>query len=106
MNRMWTMEQGLVVVRTLQPLAQLFGYHIALGGGVLNRGASDKDLDLYFLPRLGVAHRPQQLLIRLASRWGEEQRIGSDGAEEQGVYEYKVQFNALGKRIDVFVVKE
>ncbi len=47
---MWTLEQALTLVRTLQPQLHEQKYHVALGGGVLNNGASDKDLDLYLFP--------------------------------------------------------
>lgn len=47
---MWTLDQALVLIRTLQPELHNRGYHMALGGGVLNAGRSDKDLDLYVFP--------------------------------------------------------
>ncbi|MGE3341548.1 MAG: hypothetical protein AB7J46_06665 [Candidatus Altimarinota bacterium] len=49
-NTMWTLDQGLSVVRDLQPNVKKLGYHLCLGGGVLNNGESTKDIDLYFLP--------------------------------------------------------
>ncbi len=45
----WTLEEALILVRALQPTAWQYGYHLCLGGGVLNKGVSSKDLDLYFL---------------------------------------------------------
>lgn len=47
---MWTLERALGFVRKLQPLTRLYGYHLCVGGGVVNTGTSDKDLDLYLLP--------------------------------------------------------
>lgn len=46
----WTLEDGLKLIRAIQNDSREFGYHVALGGGVLNRGESEKDIDLYFLP--------------------------------------------------------
>ena len=47
---MWTLDTALPVVRALQFKALQFGYHIALGGGVLNKGQSDRDLDIVVMP--------------------------------------------------------
>lgn len=47
----WTLENSVELIRILQPLAHKHGYHLALAGGILNRGYSDKDLDVVALPR-------------------------------------------------------
>lgn len=46
----WTLDEALPLIRGLQPHTRKFGYHLTLGGGVLNHGESKKDLDLFFLP--------------------------------------------------------
>lgn len=88
---MWTLDDGLAVVRSLQPLTRQFNYHLALGGGVLNNGSSDKDLDLYFLPlgytkeednekRLAkIQENADNLLKFLESMWGKSEPIGNGG---------------------------
>lgn len=50
MSKHWTLDQALATIRLLQPTAHKYGYHIGLGGGVLNTGFSAKDLDLMILP--------------------------------------------------------
>ena len=47
---MWTLEEAQKLINGMQAFAKDYNYHVALGGGVLNKGKSDKDLDLYFLP--------------------------------------------------------
>ena|SRR3990167_4283139 len=79
MNQPWKIEEGLKLIRALQGRVKEFGYHIALGGGVLNNGMSDKDLDLYFLPfnNPNVAkENTQGLLDWLSKLWGEPKQIG------------------------------
>ena len=49
----WTLEEGLELIRTIQTKALHKGYHLALGGGVLNRGWSLNDLDIIALPMDG-----------------------------------------------------
>ena len=46
---MWTLQEALQLIRDLQPQLKPLHYHVALGGGVLNKGTSQKDLDLYLL---------------------------------------------------------
>lgn len=76
----WRLEEGLTLVRALQEKTRTFGFHIALGGSVLNTGESDKDLDLYFLPfnNTKVAKEDDSGLIQWLSKlWGEPRVIGN-----------------------------
>lgn len=45
------LPDALLLVRKLQAVAWPLNFHVALGGGVLNHGYSDKDVDIYVLPR-------------------------------------------------------
>lgn len=47
---MWTQQEALELIRTLDPIAAKCGYHIGLCGSVLHHGASDDDLDLVLFP--------------------------------------------------------
>lgn len=79
MNQPWKIEEGLKLIRALQGRVREFGYHIALGGGVLNNGTSDKDLDLYFLPfnNPNIAKEDTHGLLEWLSKlWGEPKTIG------------------------------
>lgn len=49
-----TLEQAIGITRELEPKFAAFGYHLALTGGVLFRGESNKDIDFVF-----YAHDPQ-----------------------------------------------
>lgn len=100
----WGLDDALTLIRRLQKTARLLGYHIALGGGVLNKGTSEKDLDLYFLPL--VDHKPEflQLIQLLELEFGTYTDIGSGGADLDNIYKDKLQYVNGGKRVDVFVV--
>jgi len=74
----WTLDEGLSLVRALQKDSRKFNYHIALGGGVLNKGTSDKDLDLYFMALdNGKPTNIDGLIEWLTGMWGSPQDIGS-----------------------------
>jgi hypothetical protein len=46
----WTLEEGVLLCRLVEQTVIPAGYHCALGGGVLHRGESDKDLDIFIYP--------------------------------------------------------
>lgn len=101
----WTMERALVMLRSLQVQIIPTGYHLALGGGVLNKGCSDKDLDVYFLPRLGETNDTKWLLRILHRNWGSSEKIGTSGGNHDGIYRDKLKFSPKMGRIDAFVVE-
>lgn len=51
----WTIEEGLALVRKHQQAAFERGYNLSLGGGVLNTGESEHDLDIVCAPANGQA---------------------------------------------------
>lgn len=56
MKSSWTLEEGLQVTRYLERLFKPFGFHVALGGGVMLRGRSSKDLDVIVYPDKVTPH--------------------------------------------------
>lgn len=104
---MWTLDEALLLIRDLQPAVSGVGYHIALAGGVLNKGASNKDLDLIFLPLDTQVERVRSLLNLLVPLLGGFRALRDDTHYEPGNnshYREMVAFNYLGKRIDAFIV--
>lgn len=117
----WTLEEALTLIRSLQPEAKKLGYHICLGGGVLNRGSSEKDLDLYFISLDNrIAPKSQDLVAWLDKLWGEGKGLfppvvtDVDVAArilvryptppEHSPYAAKLKYTYSGLRIDVFVL--
>ncbi len=49
-NAMWGFKDAIGLVRATQPMIHQAGYHIALAGGVLNKGESNHDLDIIIMP--------------------------------------------------------
>jgi hypothetical protein len=48
---MWTLNEAQVFCQQLEKIALAYGWNVLLGGGVLIRGYSNKDLDIYLLAR-------------------------------------------------------
>lgn len=82
MNKVWALDDSLKLIRAIQQESRKYGYHLTLGGSVLNDGRSEKDLDLYFLPldnpKMPTSD-PKALLTWLTTLWGKYQPLG--GAE-------------------------
>lgn len=58
-----TLEQALPVIRDIETKLIPHGAHCALGGSVLHRGESEKDLDIFVYPRnCEEPKTPEQLL--------------------------------------------
>ncbi len=50
MSPLWTLEQAILVIRTIAPDCANAGWHLALAGSVLLQGSSTHDLDLIAYP--------------------------------------------------------
>lgn len=98
----WTLEDALALIRALQPMCRKFNFHLALGGGVLNNGFSEKDLDLYFLP----VRKPTDSdgLLKWLDMWGPCKQIGKGDYPDKLPYTHRLQYVYGKQRIDVFIL--
>jgi len=60
---MWDLISACELIRLLRPGVMNCGYDIALAGGVLNAGHSDKDLDLVAVPMARSSSKAQLALF-------------------------------------------
>jgi len=103
--RMWTLVEGCDVIRNIQEAVKPYGYHAALGGGVLNNGCSDKDLDIYFLELdVDSGSNPHNLLAFLQDHFEVEGESITRADYPDSRYAFKWKFILSNdKRIDVFI---
>ena len=103
----WTLEEGLALVRLLQSETRQFNMHLVIGGGVVNNGFSNKDLDLYFLPLGSEDHVTDQDGMKewLDTLWGEGRDIVQPGYPPSTAYAYKWEYTVGGKRVDAFIMR-
>ena len=104
---MWTLAEAQTLIRDLQPKVHALDYHVTLGGGVLNSGASEKDLDLFFIPKNGYPSAPRKIVDLLCEEWGFPRSL-RDSPDYQADYEYHCQEMLMFRprvtqRIDVFI---
>lgn len=60
-----TIIDGVVLAQALEPGVREVGYHTLLGGGVLHRGYSEKDIDLWFLPLTDNINAKAEVVIKV-----------------------------------------
>lgn len=84
----WNLDDAIKLIGAIHGDVVRCGYFVTLGGGVLVKGKSDRDLDLYFLPIEGKYVRAdQESLIELLTKlWGSFDKISFDsmGREARG----------------------
>jgi hypothetical protein len=103
---MWTLAEAQTLIQALQPKVHALGYHVTLGGGVINRGSSEKDLDLFFIPKNGEDSAPRTIVVLLMGTFGIPRSL-RDSPDYQANYTYHckemLMFHDGTKRIDVFI---
>ena len=103
--RNWTFDDALPLIRAVQPVVKRFGYHVCLGGGVLNKGVSDHDLDLYFLPMNNKGFNTGEVLKFLEKTWDYQGPIG-EGKYPPDIFCRMEHYTYSGLRIDAFFLGE
>lgn len=86
----WVLDEGVKLVRAIYLEAANVGFQVTLGGSVLLKGTSVKDIDLFFLPKT-KSSKPSDLIEALTKIWGSptkidlkyEDRTRRDIADEQ-----------------------
>lgn len=107
----WYLADALLVIRQLQATLWPLGWHVTLGGSVLNHGYSNSDLDLYVLPIYRKEEPPDAAIALQAVSvvLGEPvtDLTGSipPGAPEHECYVFANVYAVSQGRIDVFIVK-
>lgn len=112
-RHLWYLCDAQLLIRQLQEVAWPLGWHIALGGGVLNHGYSDKDVDIYALPiysQEGKLADELEILSRLIMVLNPEgtmliDEVCSTQAVPHECYHYSVRIANHGKPIELFIVK-
>lgn len=110
MTPMWTLDEAAKLAQSIEPAIRKLGYHTCLGGGVLHKGYSEKDLDLIFLQfhtNSGTKEKVEGYLtgvLGVIEPFFESPDLELDYAASTHPYASlmgKIDYN--GKRIDVFI---
>lgn len=107
------LPEALVLIRQLQAAVWPLHWHVCLGGGVLNHGYSNKDLDLYLLPIYTEAgHDVAKLLEAVEAVLGPPDRDYQDiKSLPPGVrmpdtcFAESLHYPNMGASVDLFVVR-
>ncbi len=72
-SKKWTREMGVDLAASMAPFIRPLGYQVMLGGSVLTKGVSQKNINLYFMPSAEptqVTPKDMELITWLASILG------------------------------------
>jgi len=99
MSMMWTLETALPVLQAVERICADRGAHCALGGSVLHKGGSEKDLDVFIYPHNKQGYEKDSLLTAFSKllKWSGETQLHFQYDDKD-----VVQFFLKDKRIDVF----
>lgn len=102
---MWTRETAFQFLPPLESFLASEGYHCALGGGVMYRGNSDKDLDVIVYPHTREKCISVDLLwARLAGFLRPSKTTKAAGSSRDGK-DVRVMVLTDERRIDFFFLK-
>jgi hypothetical protein len=109
---LWTLEEGVALLRSLELELKLIKYTSALGGGVLFKGSSSKDIDIFIAP-YNKTDTNYDLVINLLIKMGfirkktkEEVHKSFDYGNSTNVQHKHIEIWELnGKRVDFFFVE-
>lgn len=104
--RPWTLAEGVDIIRQIEPDIRELGYHTMLGGSLLHKGTSEKDLDIFFSPLNGYETRSFDVLQYLQTVFGRCSSIQDQPdykAGEPWYWREMHYFMFEGRRIDVFI---
>lgn len=103
-RHLWYFGEAQMLIRDLQAVMWPANWHVALGGGVLNHGYSNDDLDLYILP-LNKRAKIEDATIALSTLLKYEQEISGNpryknmapAVANADIYSHE------NRRVDVFI---
>lgn len=100
---MWNLDDAVALCRVFETALKRIGFHVALGGSVLYRGESDKDLDVFVYPHATGEMEPEwdKVETTLAVLGCSLRRNCNHRYDSKTVKEFEYG----GKRIDFFFVQ-
>lgn len=101
---MITLNEGIDIARLIEKAIIPAGYHCALGGSVLHRGESSKDLDIFIYPHNGKRLNPALVRQKLLIAGFNLEKEFSTSANSHDSKTIEV-WSYCGQRIDIFFVQ-
>jgi hypothetical protein len=98
----WDLATGIVVARKVEAVVTKHGGHCALGGSVMYKGASDKDLDIFVYPHDTGLPFKRGAIIDGLNKIGFTHKYENKSpyiTKDVEIFEYQ------GRRVDVFFLK-
>lgn len=107
-KKVWELQDALRLLPQIELILKPHGWHCALGGSVLHRGWSEKDLDIFVYPhdtrKVNVVGAVWTVLLQSLDHddWGSCSASGGKQDRDDKVVKWMKSGN---RRIDFFFVK-
>jgi hypothetical protein len=101
-SKKWTREMAIDLASSMDPFIAPLGYGVMLGGSVLSKGSSTKNLNLFFMPRFEPTAKVADdmgLITWLGSILGKSTK-GFEG-KTNSTYKHYMEFNFDGLPVQV-----
>lgn len=89
------------IAQDLEPILSLNGFHCAIGGSLVYRGSSTKDIDIFIYPHNRDIYMDLDLLVKILAVEGFLKRSGSLESSTI-VPDVLVTADRLGRHVDFF----
>jgi hypothetical protein len=110
MSEVILLQEGIEICREIEPLLVNIDYHCALGGSLLYRGTSTKDIDIFIYPhqikrQMNALKITKHLVNNLKDSVITEDRVGY-GDKENYRDKRVIKILYKNRRIDLFFICE
>lgn len=115
----WTIADAALLIGAIAAKSHKFGYTPTLGGSVICKGLSNKNINIFFVPNEVTRELPVDLLMWLAEKFGAGKTIVGGpaiGGAPNGVvyragnqpveskFKHRMTFTLDGRKIEVYVL--
>jgi hypothetical protein len=104
-NEPWNLGQGMDAARLLEKRLTPLGYHVSIGGSVLHKAGSRKDLDLLVMPRNNTNCLPRSFIWEEILATFGAQRGRACRGENRDLKDVRWLITKDNQRIDIFFVQ-
>lgn len=99
---MITLEQGIEAARVAEVALSHCLYHVALGGSLLHKGTSEKDIDLFCYPHTTLITQEAPRILSELQKVGFTIFERRDHDEHDDKVVYRTEYN--NQRVDIFIL--
>jgi hypothetical protein len=103
-NKIYTLVEGIAVCKEIEELIKPLGCHCGLGGSLMYRGYSTKDIDVLIYPR-SKAKIDKLAVVHALAKAGYKFNNHSSSVRGSVEFDVEVMKSPKGERVDIFFLQ-